>query len=72
MKALLRRFSSIVLGLLLCRAAQAEEPFTHAQLDQARAIRDRALSDDVAYDLLRSLTTEVGPRSAGSPGMRER
>src|SRR6185436_19029878 len=44
------------------------EPFPQAALDQARVIRERALSDDVGYDLLRSLTTEVGPRSAGSPG----
>src|SRR5437867_13248473 len=39
-----------------------------ASLERARAIRDRALADDTAYETLRSLTTEVGPRLAGSPG----
>ncbi len=68
MRALSRCVTSTVLGLLLFRAAPAAEPFTEAQLDQARAIRERGLADDVAYELLRSLTTEVGPRSAGSPG----
>ncbi len=33
-------------------------------------LRDRALGDDLAYELLRSLTTEVGHRLAGSPGDR--
>lgn len=61
-------FFAIVLGLLAFRPTQAAEPFPEALLAEARAIRERALSDDVAYDLLRSLTTEVGPRSAGSPG----
>ena len=46
----------------------AAEPFPAAVLEEARALRERALSDDVGYELLRSLTTEVGPRSAGSPG----
>jgi len=68
MRSLPRCVPRIVLGLLLFRAAQAAEPFPQAVLDQARVIRERALSDDVGYDLLRSLTTEVGPRSAGSPG----
>ena len=36
----------------------------------ATALRDRALEDDLAYELLRSLTTEVGHRLAGSPGDR--
>ena len=44
------------------------DPFTTAQLDVARSVRERALEDDTAYELLRSLTSRVGPRSAGSPG----
>ena len=31
------------------------------------ALRDAALKDDVAYQLVEGLTTEVGPRPAGSP-----
>ena len=39
-----------------------------ASLAIARGLRDRALTDDTGYEVLRSLTTEVGARSAGSPG----
>ena len=39
-----------------------------ASLATARGLRDRALTDDTGYEMLRSLTTEVGARSAGSPG----
>ncbi len=42
--------------------------FTVAQLAEAAALRDRAMTDDTAYELLRSLTSRVGPRLAGSPG----
>jgi carboxypeptidase Q len=68
MRALPRCVATIVLGLLVFRSARAAEPFPEALLEQARTVRERALSDDVGYELLRSLTTEVGPRSAGSPG----
>lgn len=43
-------------------------PFTTAQLEVARAVRDRALEDDTAYELVRSLTSQVGPRLAGTEG----
>lgn len=43
-------------------------PFTTAQLEAARAVRERALEDDTAYELVRSLTSQVGPRLAGTPG----
>ncbi len=35
---------------------------------EAAALRDQAMHDTIAYDLVESLTMEVGPRSAGSPG----
>jgi carboxypeptidase Q len=31
------------------------------------SLRDKALNDDVAYDIVEGLTTEVGPRPDGSP-----
>ncbi|HVI98701.1 MAG TPA: M20/M25/M40 family metallo-hydrolase [Sphingomonas sp.] len=34
--------------------------------DQVAALRDAALKDDVAYDIVEGLTTEVGPRLAGT------
>ena len=48
--------------------------FAHAQAisDDIKAtaieLRDAAMQDSVAYDLVESLTMEVGPRSAGSAG----
>ncbi len=48
--------------------AIAAAPFLPATLAAARVLRDRALTDDTGYEVLRSLTTEVGPRFAGSPG----
>ncbi len=41
---------------------------TPGLLSRAKTVRDRALLDDTGYECLRSLTTEVGPRLAGSPG----
>lgn len=64
-------------GLAAClltvtsNAAEAREsaaPLSDSVLAEARALRERALSDDTAYELTRSLTSEVGPRLAGSPG----
>ncbi|HEX4117190.1 MAG TPA: M20/M25/M40 family metallo-hydrolase [Rhizomicrobium sp.] len=46
-----------------------------AWADPATAVRlrDQALTDPTAYDVLESLTTEIGPRPAGSPAqMRAR
>lgn len=37
-------------------------------LERAEALRDSALAGSPAWDILRSLTMEVGPRLAGSPG----
>ena len=39
-----------------------------AVVTEAYALRERALVDDTAYELIGSLTTEVGPRLAGTPG----
>lgn len=49
------------------RAALPVQPEVMAA---ARLVRERGLADDVAYETLRSLTTEVGPRLAGSDGDR--
>lgn len=37
--------------------------------ETAAALRDKALNDDTAWQLTESLTTEIGPRLVGSPGM---
>jgi carboxypeptidase Q len=52
-------------------AADTAQPATtipESALPIATQLRERALAGSVAYDLVESLTTEVGPRMAGSPG----
>ena len=48
----------------------ADKSLTIAKPDLAAAntLRERGMADDTAWRLVESLTTEVGPRSAGSPG----
>ena len=36
--------------------------------DSAVSLRDKAINDDSAYEILKSLTTEVGARHPGTPG----
>ncbi len=47
--------------------ALAVEPIDDAEIKMAETLRDAALESDLAYELIRSLTTEVGPRMAGTP-----
>jgi carboxypeptidase Q len=49
-------------------AVDKAQPYSRADLTAAATLRDRALSDSTAYQLVESLTTEVGSRLAGSPG----
>jgi carboxypeptidase Q len=49
-------------------AAAGATDFSRNDLAAAGTLRERALADDTAYELVRSLTTEVGPRPAGSAG----
>jgi hypothetical protein len=76
----MKRWSGLVLSAVLAVtpfAASAQSPSqspatpgsTEALGDTAARLRDRALSGSGAYDILESLTTEVGPRVAGSPAM---
>jgi len=64
----LLRLASGCAACLLTVTSLAAEPLGEAALAEARILRERALADDTAYELTRSLTTEVGPRLAGSPG----
>src|SRR6187402_2415788 len=62
-----------LIGLLLAffnaaTAADKTPPFSRADLAAAAKLRERAALDTTAYQLIESLTTEVGPRPAGSPG----
>lgn len=53
---------------LLASSISTAQPYTEAQLRQAQQLRDQALVGSAAYALVESLTTEVGPRLAGSEG----
>jgi hypothetical protein len=65
------RSALFALALLLCQtAAAAAEPAADTSIPQtaiatASELRLLALKDDVAYDIIEGLTTEVGPRLAG-------
>ena len=61
------KFASLLsLAILLAAPAWADPA-------AAVRLRDQALTDPTAYDVLESLTTEIGPRPAGSPAqMRAR
>jgi carboxypeptidase Q len=62
-------FSAILLVFFTAATAADKTPaFTRSDLAAAATLRERALSDSTPYQLVESLTTEVGPRPAGSSG----
>lgn len=61
----MKRFSTVILGLVLALPAAAQ--VTVAMRRQAAALIATAEQDATAYELVESLTTEVGPRLAGTP-----
>lgn len=52
-----------IAGLLMVATASA-----NIDIDTAKQVRDAALTTDTGYHFVRDLTTEVGPRLAGSEG----
>jgi len=60
---------TVVLAMSLAplSASQAQEAIAPAIVAQASALRDSAFEKNKAWDILESLTTEIGPRLAGSP-----
>ena len=60
-------FSFIVAFALLFSAAQAQEStLSKADIVVAQELMESALQDDLAYKIVESLTTEIGPRLGGS------
>lgn len=55
------------LGFAAESTPTAATRFRPESLKTAELLRDRALRDDVAYAVVEGLTTEIGPRLAGSP-----
>jgi len=63
------RLAPLLLALLAAlpaAAAQRETRIPDAAMATAVQLRDRALADDTGWKVVESLTTEVGPRLAGS------
>lgn len=60
--------SNVALAAAAKKPAPPPAALDAAELAQAAALRDAALAGTGAYDLVRALTVEVGPRPAGSPG----
>ena len=59
---------SLLATLTSAHAADKSLTLAKADLTATNTLRERGLADDTAWRLVESLTTEVGPRSAGSPG----
>lgn len=65
--------ASVVLCVFALSSARAfaEGPaLTDAQAETADALIDKGLADERAWEILESLTTEIGPRMGGSPEER--
>src|SRR6478672_12269190 len=62
------RLAPLLLALLACLPAYAEQQarIPEAALATAAQLREAALKDDTGWKVVESLTTEVGPRMAGS------
>lgn len=64
------RTAPLLLALAIALPAFAQEPaattIPQSALDQVPALRERALADRTGWNVVESLTTEVGPRLAGS------
>ena len=60
------KLASVLAGVALLSGA-ASAQVSDTILAQAEAMRDAAIKGSPAYDILESLTTEIGPRLAGTP-----
>src|SRR4249919_4308545 len=64
------RLVPLLLAIAIATPASAQQAATtkipQSALDQVPALRERALADRTGWDVVESLTTEVGPRLAGS------
>jgi carboxypeptidase Q len=60
--------AALLAACLPCALAADKPAFNHGDLAAANSLRERALTDDTSFRLIESLTTEVGPRPAGSAG----
>ncbi|TBR36898.1 MULTISPECIES: M20/M25/M40 family metallo-hydrolase [Dyella] len=59
--------ASLALATGLASATDTATTIPQAAVKTAEQLRDKAMKDNTAYAVVESLTTEVGPRMAGSP-----
>ena len=66
---ILAYISFIMVNSVIINTSFAEQPalLTEQQLKQVKQVRQAALKSNLGYEILESLTTEVGPRMAGTP-----
>lgn len=57
---------SVLMGVLSSSLLAAPSPITETQKETAEKLIQTALKSDMGYDIVTSLTTEVGPRLGGS------
>ncbi|NCT47727.1 MAG: peptidase M28 family protein, partial [Paraglaciecola sp.] len=67
LSTLSRALASATLLNLACMGVLNAQQVSEAIKNQAAELREQALNSELAWDVLESLTTEVGPRLAGSP-----
>jgi Zn-dependent M28 family amino/carboxypeptidase len=69
-KTMLTKSIALAVGLICAAsfAQAADAPFAKQEA-VASQLRDKALKGSIAYDILESLTTEIGARPAGSPAL---
>ncbi len=69
MPKIIRNFFMGAIVLLVSGLSLAEQPklLTDAELAEVEKVREQALASNLGYQILESLTTEVGPRMAGTP-----
>ncbi len=64
-------FKALIVGVFLIASniSFAKPPvlLTNSELKQVESVREQALNSNLSYEILESLTTEVGPRMAGTP-----
>lgn len=64
----MKKLFTVCLMLLSTIMIAQTNPYNDDFINKVNQLRDQALSNDLAYEITESLTTEVGARLAGSPG----
>lgn len=62
-----KRVHLLLIASLACASSLFAGPFSKQTQEIAAQLRDKALKESKPYDIVASLTTEIGPRPAGSP-----